>query len=131
MLSLTADAFLFGSEKVVSISHVPSFPAIRTTAFSERQRVAGTRSPARGPRSKCGGHWAQRWTDSAVFIRFKMGLSEEGEESVLQRFEELCMDLNMDKNAKEEALQNYHRIQTNFTLEVCSCFLIRHGRGHI
>lgn len=67
MLSLTADAFLFGSEKVVSISHVPSFPAIRTTAFSERQRVAGTRSPARGPRSKCGGHWAQRWTDSLLF----------------------------------------------------------------
>ncbi|KAK7498153.1 hypothetical protein BaRGS_00010741 [Batillaria attramentaria] len=46
-----------------------------------------------------------------------MGLSEEGEESVLQRFEDLCLDLNMDTNAKEEALQNYHRIQRNFTLE--------------
>ncbi|XP_076470216.1 retinoblastoma-like protein 1 [Babylonia areolata] len=46
-----------------------------------------------------------------------MGLSEEGEESILHRFEELCLDLNMDTNAKEEALQNYQRIQTNFTLE--------------
>lgn len=53
-----------------------------------------------------------------------MGLSEEGEESVLQRFEELCLDLNMDKNAKEEAYQNYQRIQTNFTLEVCTPFPI-------
>ncbi|KAL8603054.1 hypothetical protein ACOMHN_015619 [Nucella lapillus] len=46
-----------------------------------------------------------------------MGLSEEGEDSILNRFEELCLDLNMDTNAKEEALQNYQRIQTNFTLE--------------
>lgn len=46
-----------------------------------------------------------------------MGLSEEGEDSILHRFEELCLDLNMDTNAKEEALQNYQRIQTNFTLE--------------
>ena len=47
-----------------------------------------------------------------------MGLSDEGEESVLQRYEELCLDLNMDKNAKEDAWQSYQRIRTNFTLEV-------------
>ncbi|XP_041375450.1 retinoblastoma-like protein 1 isoform X2 [Gigantopelta aegis] len=46
-----------------------------------------------------------------------MGLSDEGEESVLQRYEELCLDLNMDKNAKEDAWQSYQRIRTNFTLE--------------
>lgn len=47
-----------------------------------------------------------------------MGLSEEGDDSILQRFDELCLDLNMDKNSKDEALQSYHRTRTNFTLEV-------------
>ena len=64
--------------------------------------------------------------------RLKMGLSEEGEESILQRFEELCLDLNMDTNAKEEALQNYQRIQTNFSLEVCKRLLpFFCGRSHV
>ncbi|ESO96313.1 hypothetical protein LOTGIDRAFT_227069 [Lottia gigantea] len=46
-----------------------------------------------------------------------MGLSDEGEDSVQQRYDELCLDLNMDLNAKEEAWQSYQRIQVNFTLE--------------
>ncbi|BFZ13546.1 hypothetical protein BsWGS_16586 [Bradybaena similaris] len=46
-----------------------------------------------------------------------MGLSEEDEENILQRFEEICLDLNMDTSTKEEAWQNYQKIQTNFTLE--------------
>ena len=47
-----------------------------------------------------------------------MGLSEDGDENTERRFEELCMDLNMDRNAKEEAWQSYERINTNYTLEV-------------
>lgn len=47
-----------------------------------------------------------------------MGLSEEDEENILQRFDEICLDLNMDTTTKEEAWQNYQKIQTNFTLEV-------------
>ncbi|KAL3858951.1 hypothetical protein ACJMK2_009197 [Sinanodonta woodiana] len=47
-----------------------------------------------------------------------MGLSsEDGDEKVEQRYEELCLDLNMDKNAKEEAWNSYQRIRTNYTLE--------------
>ena len=44
-----------------------------------------------------------------------MGLSDDSDE---QRFEELCLDLNMDKNAKDEAAQAYERIRRNYTLEV-------------
>ena len=47
-----------------------------------------------------------------------MGLSDEGEENVEARFEELCLDLNMDKKAKEEAWKSYEKIRTNYTLEV-------------
>ncbi|XP_059160736.1 retinoblastoma-like protein 2 isoform X2 [Physella acuta] len=46
-----------------------------------------------------------------------MGLSEDGEEIILQRFEEICQDLNMDSSTKEEAWQNYQKIQMNYTLE--------------
>ncbi|GFN79274.1 retinoblastoma-like protein 1 [Plakobranchus ocellatus] len=46
-----------------------------------------------------------------------MGLSGEGEESVLLKFEEICLDLNMDATAKEEAWQNYQKMLTNYTLE--------------
>lgn len=49
-----------------------------------------------------------------------MGLSEDGEEIILQRFEEICQDLNMDASTKEEAWQNYQKIQMNYTLEVSS-----------
>ena len=49
-----------------------------------------------------------------------MGLSDEGDEvSVLSRFNELCLDLNMDNAAREESLANFYRVQTNFSLEVC------------
>ena len=47
-----------------------------------------------------------------------MGLSDEGEENVEARFDELCLDLNMDKKAKEEAWKSYEKIRTNYTLEV-------------
>jgi hypothetical protein len=47
-----------------------------------------------------------------------MGLSDDGDENIEQRFEELCLDLNMDKSAKDEAWQAFERISTNYTLEV-------------
>ncbi|KAK3086310.1 hypothetical protein FSP39_016711 [Pinctada imbricata] len=46
-----------------------------------------------------------------------MGLSEDGEDAVEQRYEELCLDLNMDRTAKEEAWQGYKRIKMNYSLE--------------
>ncbi|KAK6174252.1 hypothetical protein SNE40_017565 [Patella caerulea] len=46
-----------------------------------------------------------------------MVLSEEAEDSVQQRYDELCLDLNMDRNAKEEAWQSFQRIQMSYTLE--------------
>lgn len=46
-----------------------------------------------------------------------MGLSDEGDENILARFEELCLDLNMDKKAKDEAWKSYEKIRTNYTLE--------------
>ncbi|XP_064640132.1 retinoblastoma-like protein 1 [Lineus longissimus] len=46
-----------------------------------------------------------------------MGLSDDGDENIEQRFEELCLDLNMDKSAKDEAWQAFERISTNYTLE--------------
>ncbi|XP_046356555.1 retinoblastoma-like protein 1 isoform X1 [Haliotis rufescens] len=46
-----------------------------------------------------------------------MGLSDEGEANVQQRYEELCLDLNMDKTAEGEAWESYQRIQLNYTLE--------------
>ncbi|XP_013394844.1 retinoblastoma-like protein 1 [Lingula anatina] len=46
-----------------------------------------------------------------------MGLSEEGEDNVEKRFEDLCLELNMDQSAKEEAWEHYERINTNYTLE--------------
>lgn len=48
-----------------------------------------------------------------------MGLSaEESEDRVEGRFEELCLDLNMDKKTKETAWNSYERIKKNFSLEV-------------
>ena len=47
-----------------------------------------------------------------------MGLSDEGDDNVHARFEELCLDLNMDKKAKDEAWKSYEKIRTNYTLEV-------------
>lgn len=47
-----------------------------------------------------------------------MGLSEEGEDLVNARFQEVCADLNMDRNTAEEAWQSFKQISTNYTLEV-------------
>ncbi|XP_069112560.1 retinoblastoma-like protein 1 isoform X2 [Argopecten irradians] len=46
-----------------------------------------------------------------------MGLSEDGEEAVERRFEEICLDLNMDKHPREESWNNYRKIRENYTLE--------------
>lgn len=48
-----------------------------------------------------------------------MGLSEDGDNAVETQFEELCLDLNMDKKAKDEALGNYQKMLENYTLEAC------------
>lgn len=48
-----------------------------------------------------------------------MGLSEDGEDVVESQFEELCLDLNMDKKAKDEAFENYQKILENYSLEAC------------
>lgn len=47
-----------------------------------------------------------------------MGLSEYGDENIEERFNELCLDLNMDKATSEEAWLSYEKIARNFTLEV-------------
>ncbi|KAK3785165.1 hypothetical protein RRG08_021963 [Elysia crispata] len=46
-----------------------------------------------------------------------MGLSDEGDESVHQKFEDICLDLNMDTTAKHNAWINYNKILTNYSLE--------------
>ena len=47
-----------------------------------------------------------------------MGLSDDTEENSEARFEDLCLDLNLDKKAKEEAWQAFEAMRTNYTLEV-------------
>lgn len=47
----------------------------------------------------------------------KMGLSDEGEDAVEQRFDDLCLALNMDRHAKEEAWESYQKQRTNYSLE--------------
>ncbi len=51
-----------------------------------------------------------------------MGLSDDTEENSEARFEDLCLDLNLDKKAKEEAWQAFEAMRTNYTLEVCLCY---------
>ena len=51
-----------------------------------------------------------------------MGLSEDGEDAVESQFDELCLDLNMDKKAKDEAFENYQKIIENYSLEACFNF---------
>ncbi|KAI0238443.1 Retinoblastoma-like protein 1 [Lamellibrachia satsuma] len=62
-----------------------------------------------------------------------MGLSDDSDE---QRFEELCLDLNMDKNAKDEAAQAFERMRRNYTLEGntlhwLACALYVSGRRNV
>lgn len=48
-----------------------------------------------------------------------MGLSsEESQEELEVRYEELCLDLNMDKSTKDEAWTNYEKTKKNYSLEV-------------
>ena len=47
-----------------------------------------------------------------------MGLSDDGDDNPESRYEDLCMDLNLDKTSKEEAWQSFETIRTNYTLEV-------------
>ena len=47
-----------------------------------------------------------------------MGLSDESDEAIEQKYEELCLDLNMDRTAKQNAWEAFQRIRVNYTLEV-------------
>lgn len=46
------------------------------------------------------------------------GNSQQGEEQLRQRYEELCSTLNMDERARVEAWESYGRMSQNYTLEV-------------
>lgn len=46
-----------------------------------------------------------------------MGQSRE-EESIYKKHQELCAELNMDKDAADEAWQSYESIRQNYSLEV-------------
>lgn len=47
-----------------------------------------------------------------------MGLSDDGDDNAEARYEDLCLDLNLDKTSKEEAWHSFETIRTNYTLEV-------------
>jgi hypothetical protein len=47
-----------------------------------------------------------------------MGSLDNADENILERHQELCSNLNMDKDAADEAWQNYQTIRQNYTLEV-------------
>ena len=47
-----------------------------------------------------------------------MGLSEDGDEAIEQKYDELCYDLNMDSASKLDAWETFQRIRLNYTLEV-------------
>lgn len=54
-----------------------------------------------------------------------MGLSEDGDENgqdIYERFDDLCLDLNLDTSSKDEAWEAFERIRTNYTLEVGMVF---------
>lgn len=53
-----------------------------------------------------------------VETTLNMGLSDESEDNLHVRYEEICLDLNLDKSAKDEAWEAYNRISVNYTLEV-------------
>ncbi|XP_014672646.1 PREDICTED: retinoblastoma-like protein 2 [Priapulus caudatus] len=46
-----------------------------------------------------------------------MGLSEDGDMNIEDRFNDLCLELNMDKATRDEAWLSYQNISQNFTLE--------------
>ncbi|XP_061162475.1 retinoblastoma-like protein 1 isoform X1 [Saccostrea echinata] len=43
--------------------------------------------------------------------------TEDTEDAVERKYNELCLDLNMDKRTKEESWENYQNIKTKYTLE--------------
>lgn len=47
-----------------------------------------------------------------------MGLAGDGEEIIYKKYQALCNDLNMDKDAANEAWNNYESIMQNYSLEV-------------
>ena len=47
-----------------------------------------------------------------------MGPTDDGDDNTEQRYEELCLDLNMDKNSKDDAWISFERTSRNYTLEV-------------
>lgn len=47
-----------------------------------------------------------------------MGLLDNPEDNTFKRYHELCSDLNMDKDAADEAWESYERIRQNYILEV-------------
>lgn len=55
-----------------------------------------------------------------------MVLSDDGEDKLCEKYDELCLDLNMDKKTKEEAWKNYEKIKKNYTLEVTQLPQIGH-----
>ena len=76
------------------------------------------RIPAKCARLTLHHHQPKPKGSCSTLFEEKMGLSDDGEDNAEARYEDLCMDLNLDKTAKEEAWQAYETIQTNYTLEV-------------
>jgi retinoblastoma-like protein 1 len=47
-----------------------------------------------------------------------MGLSGDADDDIFKRHQDLCVNLNMDKDAADEAWRNYEAIRQNYVLEV-------------
>jgi hypothetical protein len=47
-----------------------------------------------------------------------MGLRGEEDDDTFKRHHDLCVSLNMDKDAADEAWRNYEAIRQNYSLEV-------------
>lgn len=62
------------------------------------------------------------WFPELIVNKAKMEPTEETDDAVERRYNELCLDLNMDKGTKEEAWESYQKIKTKYTLEVGQIF---------
>lgn len=62
------------------------------------------------------------WFPEFIVNKAKMEPTEETDDAVERRYNELCLDLNMDKGTKEEAWESYQKIKTKYTLEVGQIF---------
>lgn len=47
-----------------------------------------------------------------------MGLSAEVEEDIFKKHQDLCVELNLDKESAHESWNSYLNIRQNYTLEV-------------